>query len=79
MAVVEARIVMDYMEKSAEIYSCAPLPRPLPDPDDAPFLEVALAASADCLVTGNRKHFPARCRCGVEVLSPAQLVRFLRS
>ena len=30
----------------------------LPDPSDAMFIEVAIAADADCLVTGNLKHFP---------------------
>ena len=30
------------------------------DPDDNIFLECAQAASADYLVTGNRRHFPAR-------------------
>ena len=29
------------------------------DPDDEIFLERALAAKADYLVTGNTKHFPA--------------------
>lgn len=36
--------------------------QPLPDPDDAAFLEVALAASA-VLVTGNTRHFPEKL-CG---------------
>ncbi len=31
----------------------------LPDPDDLPFLECALAGKADFLITGNKKHFPA--------------------
>ena len=35
-----------------------PLRLQLPDPSDAMFLEVAAAAAADCLVTGNSKHFP---------------------
>ena len=32
------------------------------DPDDNKFLACAQAASADYLVTGNRRHFPARWR-----------------
>jgi uncharacterized protein len=32
----------------------------LPDSDDAPFLEVAVAGSADVLVTGNARHFKTR-------------------
>ena len=50
-----------------------PWPEPLPDPDDAPFL--AIAAWVGCpLVTGNMRHFPAKARGGVVVLTPRQLV-----
>lgn len=49
----------------------APLPADLlPDPDDLPFLELALAAKA-ILVTGNLRHFPEQARRGVTVLDPA--------
>ncbi|QKK11579.1 MAG: putative toxin-antitoxin system toxin component, PIN family [Pseudomonadota bacterium] len=44
-------------------------PLRLPDPDDAPFIAAALAATCP-IITGNRRHFPPE--CGVEVLSPAQ-------
>jgi len=43
-----------------------------PDPDDLPFLEVALQATDRVLVTGNQKHFPRACRGGVQLLSPRQ-------
>jgi predicted nucleic acid-binding protein len=50
-----------------------PWPEPLPDPDDAPFL--AVAAWVGCpLVTGNLRHFPAKARGGVVVLTPRQTV-----
>lgn len=45
----------------------------LPDPDDAPFLEVAIAASVP-LVTGNIKHFPLSCRQDCEVILPADFL-----
>jgi hypothetical protein len=45
----------------------------LPDPDDAPFIEVALAADVP-LVTGNERHFPAETQGGCLVLSPAGFV-----
>ncbi len=49
----------------------APLPPSLlPDPDDLPFLELALAADA-LLVTGNLRHFPEEARRGATVLDPA--------
>lgn len=43
----------------------------LPDPDDEPFLEVALASSADFLVTGNLADYPPDKRRGCAVVSPA--------
>jgi predicted nucleic acid-binding protein len=50
-----------------------PWPERLPDPDDAPFL--AVTAWVGCpLVTGNMRHFPAKARGGVVVLTPRQLV-----
>ncbi len=57
--------------------AASPCPVPLPDPDDEPFLAVA-AATGSILVTGNLRHFPARCRRGVSVLTPRELVDRLR-
>lgn len=51
----------------------------LPDPDDEPFLAVALAASADYLVTGNLIDFPAGKRRGCAVVSPAEFVDVWRN
>jgi putative PIN family toxin of toxin-antitoxin system len=42
----------------------------LPDPDDLPFLEVAIASKADFLVTGNKKHYPSKMCRGIKVVSP---------
>lgn len=57
---------------AAQLWSAA-----LPDPDDAPFLEVASAGLTDALVTGNLRHFPARARGGVNVCTPAELMEAL--
>ena len=70
-------VLLDYLEQTGILAAAAPLPVTLPDPDDAVFLEVAVAAHADHLVTGNLRHFPARRRCGVSVVSPAELIRLL--
>jgi len=51
--------------------------RGLPDPDDAPFLECALAASVP-LVTGNLRHFPKSAAPNVVVITPAQFVAACR-
>ncbi|MCF7837448.1 MAG: putative toxin-antitoxin system toxin component, PIN family [Candidatus Marinimicrobia bacterium] len=66
--------LMDYLGNVAAVYATVPLDRSLPDKDDNPFLEVALASGASFLVTGNLRHFPARHRQGVPVLSPKQFL-----
>jgi putative PIN family toxin of toxin-antitoxin system len=43
----------------------------LPDADDEPFLAVALAASVECLVTGNISDYPPDKRRGCSVVTPA--------
>jgi uncharacterized protein len=65
-----ADILMEYIGNAAQMYAPVPLNHPLPDQDDGPFLEVALASGASFLVSGNLKHFPIRRRAGVSVLSP---------
>lgn len=52
----------------------SPLRNQLPDPDDQPFLEVGVAASADYLVTGNQKHFPRELCRGIAVVSPREFL-----
>ncbi len=71
--------LLDYLEKMGILAATSPLPVTLPDPDDEMFLEAALAAHADHLVTGNLRHFPAHRRCGVSVVSPAELIRLSRA
>jgi putative PIN family toxin of toxin-antitoxin system len=66
------------IDRFALLVSAAPpCPEPLPDPDDEPFLAVA-AATGSILVTGNLRHFPPRCRRGVPVHTPRELVDRLR-
>ena len=66
------------VEATGEFVVARPLPERLPDPDDESFLEVALAAHADFLVTGNLRHFPGRLRQGVAVVSPREFIEALR-
>ena len=51
----------------------------LPDPDDEPFLDVALIASADYLVTGNMADYPPDKCHGLRVRSPAEFVVLWRT
>ena len=50
----------------------------LPDPDDEPFLAVALAGKVDYLVTGNLADYPAERRRGCAVVSPAEFLEVWR-
>lgn len=62
-----------------ELLAAEPVFGEFPDPKDAVFLEVALAAHADFLVTGNLRHFPARLRQGIAVVSPRDFLDALRA
>ena len=70
--------LLDHIEHRGITVASSPLPQPLPDIDDEPFLEVAIAARAICMVTGNQVHFPTELRQGVMVLSPSDLLGFYR-
>ena len=67
------------IEKAGHFTTTRPLTKSLPDFDDEMFLEVAIYAKADCLVTGNLKHYPkSRCE-GIEVVSPRQFLDKLKN
>ena len=70
----EVAALMAQIRAGGELVAAKPLPLPLPDPDDEPFLEVAAAAMAEFLVTGNLKHFPRDRRQGVCVVSPREFL-----
>ena len=62
--------LLDFLWLSSERVHVTAMAIDLPDADDIKFIEVAISAAADALVTGNLKHFPPRQRHGVQVLSP---------
>lgn len=70
-----------HVTRYAEHVVGIPLPFSLPDPDDQPFLECAVAGAVDALVTGNTKHFRLRAgRLDIPILTPRQfLERMARS
>ncbi len=56
-----------------------PNPVPLPlskfkDRHDAPFMETAVSAQADFLITGNKKHFPKSLAGSVKIISPGDFL-----
>jgi uncharacterized protein len=67
--------LLDYIEHCGQIVAASPLALPLPDPDDEPFLEVAISGAVECLVTGNHTHFPAKLCGNVKILSPVDFLR----
>jgi putative PIN family toxin of toxin-antitoxin system len=71
--------LLEQIRAAGVAVTAAPLPRPLPDPDDDAFLEVAISAAAEFLVTGNPRHFPARQRAGIRVASPAEFLDIIRA
>lgn len=72
-------IVLDDL-RSASIHAPSlPIRPSLPDPGDEPFLEAALSAKADFLITGNKRHFPARACKDVTVVTPAEFLQKLAS
>jgi uncharacterized protein len=74
----DVNALVDFIEFSGEQITAGPVNVVLPHPTDLPFLEVAIAGSADALVTGNLKHFkPVRGRHPVSILSPAELLRLI--
>lgn len=53
----DVEILVAYLRAEGLAVASPPLPLSLPDPDDLPFLEVAVTGRADALVTGNLAHF----------------------
>jgi predicted nucleic acid-binding protein len=50
----------------------------VPDPDDEPFLGLALAGQVDYLVTGNLSDYPVERRRECAVVNPAEFMRAWR-
>ena len=74
----DVEALLDFIDFASEHISGRPIDVKLPDPNDLPFLEVAIAGAADALLTGNSKHFkPVRGRHAVSVVSPAEFIGLL--
>ncbi len=72
---VDVAALLAFIERVGEAVATRPLNIALKDPDDVPFLEVAVAAAADALVTGNVRHFsPSRGKHDVDVITSPKLL-----
>ena len=75
----DVAVVLEELERLGEPVLARPLYVTLPDPDDLPFLEVAVAGDTEALVTGNFKHFePATRSHALAIVTPAELLERLR-
>ena len=70
--------LLDQVKAEGVIVASDPLFVRLPDMEDEAFLEVALAGHAQCLITGNLRHFPATARQGMRILAPAEFLDVYR-
>lgn len=75
----DVEALMAFLIATAVTALAWPLPTRLPDEADEAFLEVAIAARADALVTGNLRHYPVADRAGVLVMSPAEFIAQIRA
>ncbi len=71
-------ILLDFIKQYGQFTSSSPLKNPLPDVDDEPFLEVAMAGMVESLVTGNKKHYPSSTFKGIHIFSPSEFLEFYR-
>ena len=71
-------ILLDFIKQYGQFISSSPLTNRLADPDDEPFLEVAIAGRVRSLVTGNITHYPSPLREGIDIFSPSEFIEFYR-
>jgi putative PIN family toxin of toxin-antitoxin system len=65
--------IIAYLHKNSHYISSHLVIQDMPDPGDAPFLEVALS-TGDPLVTGNKRHYPRGKRGNCQVLDPGEFL-----
>jgi predicted nucleic acid-binding protein len=71
-------ILLDFIKLYGQFVSSLPLRNRLPDLDDEPFLEVAIAGKVRSLITGNIVHYPPLSREGIKIFSPSEFLEFFR-
>ena len=78
LAIEDIEAFLDQVEQEGLLVSVKPLWFRLPDPDDEPFLEVALAGGVKAIITGNKRHFPRKDYEGVKILSPVEFLEVMK-
>lgn len=70
----DIRFFLDFFRKKGIVAPTVSELFNLPDPDDEIFLEAALGAKADALITGNKKHFPKKLTKGQRIFNPDEFL-----
>lgn len=73
----QVAVLLEFLEANGHAVLAPPLALSLPDTSDEAFVEVAVASSADFIVTGNLKHFPAGRLRGARPIAPRALCDIL--
>jgi putative PIN family toxin of toxin-antitoxin system len=66
--------LLGLLHRCGSLFDPVPIGRSSPDPDDDEFIACALAAKAEFLVTGNKRHFPQHAVVGAKVVNAAELL-----
>jgi len=74
----EVEAIISLIETDGIPAAAEPLAERLPDPDDEPFLEVALAVPGAVLVTGNKKHFTTASGRKTRIMDPGEFISLWR-
>jgi putative PIN family toxin of toxin-antitoxin system len=72
-------ILLDFIKRYGQLVASLPIKNRLPDPDDEPFLEVAIAGKVRSLITGNIVHYLPLIREGINIFSPSEFLEFFRN
>lgn len=70
---------MDFIRHAAIFVTAAHIDIPMKDQDDKPFLEVASASGAFCIITGNVKHYPSKNLKSLKILTPKKFLATIKN
>ncbi len=74
----QINIFIELIEQNGQFVSSIPTNKNLPDPDDKPFIEVAISGKVEALVTGNLKHFPINQADTYRIFSPSEFLEYFK-
>ncbi len=73
----EVEALLDMVRSRGSVHDPVPIVRLSPDPDDDKFIACAVAAKADYLVTGNKRHFPQIQPASAKVVNAGELLEII--